>query len=332
MIDQTNNLENLSQNFDEMGKNQLYTKEQITDFSKIEMFKINFKLCHIAISKNGGLIALCKQKDYYDITRSRINDDIIVMHQDATNRYFIPIDWDYEARYIVSLEFNEKEQLFAFCNDGTILKLDILTQKAVEKPNSYKIKQEGICKAKLFEKGYIVLTEKGTIYLVENLKEPEAVFIISIKEQLGFTNDIDFIGIPPNKSFSGKFEIIITNQKGEGVLHIIRQEPKDPNDNSNIVLIHEISNININNSYNVTNYISFDKFKEIKLVHPKNIPAVFIKEEVFKFSNPFIFTKLLHPLNKKFFFSFFFFFFFSLFFFFFSFFFFFFLFNFHINF
>ena len=40
-------------------------------------------------------------------------------------------------------------------------------------------------------------------------------------------------------------------------------KPKDPNDNSNIVLIHEISNININNSYNVTNYISFDKFKEI---------------------------------------------------------------------
>ena len=207
-----------------------YIKEKIVELNKSEKLTLEFNYITVAISKNGGLIALCKKNKYRDIRNSRINESIIVMHQDATNRYFIPIDWDYEARYIVSLEFNEKEQLFAFCNDGTILKLDILTQKAVEKPNSYKIKQEGICKAKLFEKGYIVLTEKGTIYLVENLKEPEAVFIISIKEQLGFTNDIDFIGIPPNKSFSGKFEIIITNQKGEGVLHIIRQEPKDPND------------------------------------------------------------------------------------------------------
>ena len=40
-------------------------------------------------------------------------------------------------------------------------------------------------------------------------------------------------------------------------------KPKDQNDITNIVLIQEISNININNSYNLTNYISFDKFKEI---------------------------------------------------------------------
>ena len=42
-----------------------------------------------------------------------------------------------------------------------------------------------------------------------------------------------------------------------------------------------------------------DKFKETKLVHPKNIPAVFIKEDVFKSSNPFKLIKLLQPLNKK---------------------------------
>ena len=79
----------------------------------------------------------------------------------------------------------------------------------------------------MFEKGYIILTEEGTIYLVENLKEPNPIFIISIKEQLGFTNDVDFIGIPASISCSGNFEIVITNQKGEGVLHIERQTPKD---------------------------------------------------------------------------------------------------------
>ena len=226
---QIDNLDIIAADYIETKSGINYRKDKIVELNKSEKLTLNFSFILIAISKNGGLIALCKQKDYYDITRSRINDDIIVMHQDATNRYFIPIDWDYNQRYIVSIEFNENEQLFAFCNDGTILKLDILTQKAVEKVKSYKFELEGICKAKLFEKGYIILTERGTIYLVENLKDPTPIFIISIKEQLGFTNDIDFIGIPSNKSCSGKFELIITNQKGEGVLHIVRQEPKDKN-------------------------------------------------------------------------------------------------------
>ena len=34
-------------------------------------------------------------------------------------------------------------------------------------------------------------------------------------------------------------------------------------------------------------------------MHPKNIPAVFIKEDAFKSSNPFILIKLLQLLNKK---------------------------------
>ena len=42
-----------------------------------------------------------------------------------------------------------------------------------------------------------------------------------------------------------------------------------------------------------------DKFTEIKFLHSMNIPAVFCKEEVSKFSNPFILTKFEHPANKN---------------------------------
>ena len=42
-----------------------------------------------------------------------------------------------------------------------------------------------------------------------------------------------------------------------------------------------------------------DKLTEIKFVHSRNIPAVFCKEEVSKFSKPFILTNFLHPPNKK---------------------------------
>lgn len=226
---QIDNLELIAADFIRTDSFETYSQEKIVELNKSEKLVLKYNFLHVAISRNGGLIALCKQKDYFDQTKSRINNSIIIMHQDATTRYFIPIDWDYSKRYVVNLEFNEKEQLFAFCSDGTIYKLDILTQKAVEIFSGLRIKPEGIYKAKLFEKGYIILTQEGTIYLVEDLKNPDPQFIISIKEQLGFTNDIDFIGIPARLTCSEKFEILITNQKGEGVLHIEKQEPKDKN-------------------------------------------------------------------------------------------------------
>ena len=220
-------LEIIAANFIQTDNLVSYSNEKIVELNKSEKLVLKYNFLHVAISRNGGLIALCKQKDYFDQTKSRINNSIIILHQDATTRYFIPIDWDYSKRYVVNLEFNEKEQLFAFCSDGTIYKLDILTQKAIEIFGGLRIKPEGIHKAKLFEKGYIILTQEGTIYLVEDLKNPDPQFIISVKDQLGFTNDIDFIGIPARQTCSGKFEILITNQKGPGVLHVEKQEPKD---------------------------------------------------------------------------------------------------------
>ena len=224
---QMDNLDLIVADFIEAEGGLNYSKEKIVELNKTEKLKLELNYILVAICKNGGLIALCKTRNYKDIFNSSINNNIIIMHQDASSRYLIPIDWNYEGRYIVHIEFNDKEQLFAFCNDGTILRLDIITKKAIPKPTSDKIKDEKIYKAKLFEKGYIVLTEEGTIYLVEDLKEPNPIFIVSIKEQLGFNNDVDFIGIPASISCSGNFEIVITNQKGEGVLHIERQTPKD---------------------------------------------------------------------------------------------------------
>ena len=61
MEDPVEALEQISLNFDKMDKNNYYTLQQITDFSKARSIKINFNFCHIAISKNGGLIAICKK-------------------------------------------------------------------------------------------------------------------------------------------------------------------------------------------------------------------------------------------------------------------------------
>ena len=226
-------LEMIATNFITSNSGMSFLKEKMTGFIKGKNLPLVFDYLLVAISKNGGLIGICKKVNYLDTKKTDIQNNILVMHQNAGKRYYIPLDWDYNKRYLVSFEFNDKEQLFGFCNDGTVLKIDILTNKAVENAdsNSSIIKDEGIVKAKLFEKGFIALTNKGNIYYVPDIKNSKPIFIVNIKDDpLGFSNEIDFIGIPSNRSKSGKFELLINNEKGNGLIHVERQDTVDSSD------------------------------------------------------------------------------------------------------
>ena len=61
-------LENISVNFEKV-KNVIYMKEKLYEFKEIDKININFKDCHVAICPNGGLIAICKKKNYLDLNR-----------------------------------------------------------------------------------------------------------------------------------------------------------------------------------------------------------------------------------------------------------------------
>ena len=220
-------LEMIATNFVTSNSGMSFQKEKMTGFIKGQNLPFVFDYLLVAISRNGGLIGICKKMSYLDTKKTKIQNNILIMHQNAGKIYYIPLDWDYSKRYIVSFEFNDKEQLYGFCNDGTVLKMDILTCKAIENSdsNSSILKDEGIVKAKLFEKGFIALTTKGNIYYVPDIKNSKPIFIINIKdEQLGFSNEIDFLGIPSNRSKSGKFELLINNEKGNGLIHVERQD------------------------------------------------------------------------------------------------------------
>lgn len=220
------NLESIAVNFEKMSNDYVFMKERFVSFaSNEEKININFKECHVAICPNGGLIAICKKKGFLDITRgSKINKYIIVMYQNAKRHYLIPIDWNYKERYVINLEFNEKEQLYAICNDGTILKIDILTQKAIQKKSSESFKNQPILKAKLIEKGFIALTVDGNFFYIKDIKDPVPRSIFPMASLLKFSNKVDFILIPPSKSKSKKIELLITNEKGDGVFHIEEKE------------------------------------------------------------------------------------------------------------
>ena len=228
-------LEMIAANFKTATSSKItYMKEKITDLIKSgPKLPFEFEYLLVAFSRNGGLIAMCKQMNYYDRTKSRINDDILVMHQDAGKRYYIPLPLSNEEKRIqvsiINLEFNDDEQLYAFGSDGSLYKIDILIAKAVKKLSSPRLEDEGVVKVKLFEKGYIALTKKGNIYYVPDIKKQNPIFMVNIKNQLKLSDNIDFIGIPPNRAKSGKFELLINNENGNGLFHIERQDGDDSN-------------------------------------------------------------------------------------------------------
>ena len=140
-------LEMIATNFVSTNSGMTFIKEKITELIKNgPNLPVQFDYLLVDISQNGGLIAICKKMNYLDQHKTDINKFILVMHQNAEKRYYIPLDWNYTKTYVVSIGFNDKEQLYAFCNDGTLFKIDILTNKAIKKINSAIFIDEGIIK------------------------------------------------------------------------------------------------------------------------------------------------------------------------------------------
>ena len=218
-------IENIANNFDKIAPEVAFMKEKITDFYFSSKFKINFDACHVAISKNGGLMAICKKNySYLDTQRnSKLNDNILVMSQNARKLYPIPISWNMRERLIVSFDFTDRGKLYGICNDGTIYKFDILLKQAREIPSNKTFNSDQIIKAKFIEDGFVALTRSGTFYYVKEFKNIIPISIFQIESLLEFSNDVDFVAIPSSVSKSRKLELIFTNQKGNGVIHVMEQ-------------------------------------------------------------------------------------------------------------
>ena len=252
--------DSINNNFEKTEGTNYFMKEQITYFEKPE--KIDFKECHVAMSQNGGLVAICKKKSFLDIAKgTKLNDNILIMYQDAKQKFYIPISWDYKKRWIICLEFNEDEKLYGICNDGTVYKFDIVIQKALEISSSQKFLMDNIIKAKLFMKGFICLTVNGNFYYTKDIKKPNSRLILIPECGIKYSNEVNFLCLPPENSNSGKMELFLTNTEGNGVFQIILKNPTEDYkpDNSNI----EISFINENNPEPYSNNTNYAKNNSI---------------------------------------------------------------------
>ena len=250
----------INNNFEKTEGNNYFMKDTIVNFDRPE--KIDFKECHVAICPNGGLIAVCKKKSFLDISKgSKLNDNVLIMYQDGKQKIYIPINWEYKKRWIIFLEFNKNEKLYGICNDGTIYKFDIVTQRALLVFSSQKFEIDNIIKAKYFMEGFISLTINGNFYYTKNIKMPETRLILTPDCGIKYSNDIDFLCISPDISNSGKIELLMTNSYGNGIFQIILKNTKTDYlpDNSNI----EICIINENNPEPYSNSINYSNQKSM---------------------------------------------------------------------
>ena len=230
MNEQYEKLESLANDFNVISPNNCFLKEKITNVYFTNKFRINYKDYFVAISKNGGLIATCKKKS--DSLEKKFlretTNTIIVMQQNGKKQYKISLTLNYAKRWIVAFDFSQNENLYGICNDGTIYKFDILLQEAKEQVSTQAFETDNIIKAKFFQKGFIALTHYGIFYYIKDFKNIIPKSIFHMKSLLEFTNinNVDFIGIPPDTSRSGKLELIFTNEKGEGIINVTEQPEK----------------------------------------------------------------------------------------------------------
>ena len=258
------NIEILGSNFKKMDDRMSFMKEQISKFEKSEKLNINFNKCHVAICPNGGYIAICKKKNFEDEDEySKLYDYILVMHQDGKTKYYIPIDWDYNRRWIIKLKFNSKERLYAICNEGTIIKFDIINLKAVIKNTMLIFQNDNIEKAEFFDDGLMTLTQNGIFYLIKNIKNPTPVKFFPMKELLNFSNNIDFLIIPPSNSKSKKIELLINNEKGNGLIHL-EEQPEN--------FVYKTEQVNGKDIIQGVNAIISDKIEQYVLNKKSNDP------------------------------------------------------------
>ena len=254
------NYEVYSQNYSE----NYYIVDKMTKNSYVQANKLNFKYLFVTICKNGGLIAMCKTPDYFISKDNPLNKHLIVMHQDSGTVYKIWNSDLFTKRKLVGLEFNYKEQLYAFCDDGEIFKVDILRKQVIQLPLNYiQLQNEKILKVKPFEKGFIILTGAGTIFYLKDLKNKEESleFMVSLRDNLKIKEfqDCDFLAIPSEQTEKDSDEEILVMKPNQEGVYLIKKIKSSGTQFMAKSKKQDYSNMNINVLFlNSSNIEKFD--------------------------------------------------------------------------
>lgn len=157
-----------------------YRKFSICKYAE-PLKKINFNACHIAVAKNGGLIAFVKKSKHFIMdVNNPIKDSILVFHQNGIKESE-PIKFE-EKGTIVLFEFTNDEDLILLLSDGRLYHIDIYCMSYECDYIGLAFGNDPIVDAKLFEKGIMCLTESGNFYYNFNIKDPSSLLFFSIRQ------------------------------------------------------------------------------------------------------------------------------------------------------
>ena len=121
IIDQ---VESIATTFDKPAENVIFMKELLAKTKPLKP-GIEFDNFHVAMSKNGGLVAFVKKSSYFIMDSSNpMKDSARILCQDLSNEHRIRLRDD-KDKQIVLFDFTDDEQLYAIFNEGTIYKFDI---------------------------------------------------------------------------------------------------------------------------------------------------------------------------------------------------------------
>lgn len=105
-------------------------------------------------------------------------------------------------------------------DDGKIYKFDIFTRTFTYKIAGLEFSNNKIVSARLFQDGFVCLTQNNNFYLISDLKDPISSLYFNLSTILGDELPKDYLFISANDSLSEKIELLVPHPKN-GLIRII---------------------------------------------------------------------------------------------------------------
>ena len=225
MIDQ---IENISSSFETIHSNTHFMKKKICKINS-NLLKLEFQNCHIACARNGGLMAFVRMANFLVLDKSNpIKNNIRIFSQDGKNEKKIPFKWN-EDFEIVLFDFTDDEQLYAVIADGTIYKFDIFNKTYTQKNVGTTFNRNNkIISAKLFEKGFVCISEEGSFYIIKDFsKNCNPILFFPKQELFPHQEPVqDYVFVPASVTASSCIELYFSlNSETIHGLFKVKDEP-----------------------------------------------------------------------------------------------------------
>lgn len=110
-------------------------------------------------------------------------------------------------------------------DDGKIYKFDIFTRTFTYKIAGLEFNSNRIVSARLFQEGFVCLTQNNNFYIISDIKNPSSSLFFNLSTLFGDELPRDYLFISANDSLSEQTELLVPHPKN-GLIRIINGKEK----------------------------------------------------------------------------------------------------------